>query len=262
MPQSEPSNIYERFGVTAMADEGIRPGGLKLTARALDFCRFPPRSAVLDVGCGNGVTVDYLRTEHDLWAFGIDASHVLAAIAQRRRIPIPLAIGTAEKLPFPDNAFDGLFLECTLSLLKDRNAVLAECHRVVRTGGKIVVTDVHVRNPAGLAGLGKLPSTSCLRGAEVRSVLQDRVHAAGFEIELWEDHSELLKEFAIEIVWTMGSMGAFWGLAGDQGINRDVIGDVIRRARPGYHMLIGQKTDTHRSGHLWALPACGAKDCP
>lgn len=66
MPQSSPRTIYDRFGITEMADDGIRPGGLRLTERALEFCRFPAQVPVLDVGCGNGATVHYLRTVHNL----------------------------------------------------------------------------------------------------------------------------------------------------------------------------------------------------
>ena len=259
MPQPMPGTIYERFGVTAIADEGIRPGGLKLTERALEFCRFGRQSPVLDVGCGNGATVHFLRTVHDLWAVGIDASSVLAGEARKRSASPPLVIGTAGRLPFSDNVFRGVFLECTLSLMSNRREVLGECHRVIRPAGKLVITDVHVRNPDGLAGLANLPQTSCLRGAEDPNVVQDRVRAAGFEIELWEDHSDLLKEFVMRIVWTMGSMNAFWGFAGDRVAEAGAVEEAVRDARPGYHLLIGHKTAAHGRCRRRPLPSRGEK---
>ena len=67
MSQSTSGTIYEHFGITETANEGIRPGGLKLTEGAVEFCRFAPQSPILDIGCGNGATVHYLQTFHDLW---------------------------------------------------------------------------------------------------------------------------------------------------------------------------------------------------
>jgi SAM-dependent methyltransferase len=194
------------------------------------------------VGCGNGATVHYLQTVHDLWVIGVDTSTILVGEALKRQAS-PLLIGTADRLPFGDNVFDGIFLECTLSLMKNSRKILAECHRVIRTGGRIIISDVYVRNPAGLAGLRKLPPTSCLRGAKVQSELTDEVRISGFEIELWEDHSDLLKDFAVKIVWTLGSMSAFWGLAGNQVTESGVMEETVRHARPGYHLLIGSKLD-------------------
>jgi arsenite methyltransferase len=242
MPQSRPCTIYERFGVTSPANEGIRPGGLKLTERAVTHCRFEPQAPILDMGCGNGATVQYLRSAHNLWAIGIDASHILAVESRKRSASCPLVIGDAGRSPFRDGAFDGLFLECTLSLMSDQNAVLAECHRVLRPGGAIVISDVHVRNPINAADLRKLPPASCLRGATEAEASQAKALAAGFEIELWEDHSDLLKDFAVRIIWTLGSMSAFWGLAGHDEIDPDVVEEIARRSRPGYHLLIGRKT--------------------
>jgi arsenite methyltransferase len=242
MRQSSPGTIYEHFGVTETANEGIRPGGLKLTERAMEFCRFAPQLTILDIGCGNGATVHYLQTIHNLWAIGIDTSSVLVGEARKRQAS-PLLMGTADRLPFGDSVFDGIFLECTLSLIKDSRNALAECRRVLRAGGKLVINDVYVRNPAGLAGLRKLPPTSCLRGAKVQSELKEEVRISGFEIELWEDHSYLLKDFAVKIVWTMGSMKAFWGLAGNQAKESGALEEAVRHARPGYHLLIGSKQD-------------------
>lgn len=224
-----------------MAHEGIRPGGLHLTERAVEFCGFASQSRVLDVGSGNGATVGYLQAVHDLQAVGLDASALLAGEARRRRPLAPLVIGTAGRLPFCDHAFDGLFLECTLSLTSDSLSILTECHRVIREGGAIIITDVNVRNPDVLAGLRKLPRTSCLQGAEAPSAVQGNVRAAGFEIELWEDHSDLLKDFAIRMIWTMGSMRAFWGFAGDGIVESDAFEEAVRHSRPGYHLLVGRK---------------------
>jgi arsenite methyltransferase len=50
------------------------PGGLHLTAWAVDFCGFAPGDRVLDVGCGYGVTGRYLSDEFGIRVVGIDIS--------------------------------------------------------------------------------------------------------------------------------------------------------------------------------------------
>ena len=46
---------YESAELHAVTGPAIRPGGLELTARALEFCSFPDSARLLDVGCGSGV---------------------------------------------------------------------------------------------------------------------------------------------------------------------------------------------------------------
>jgi ubiquinone/menaquinone biosynthesis C-methylase UbiE len=66
---------------------------------------------VLDVGCGKGFLVkDLMLACPGLEAFGLDISLYALMHAEKELIG-RLHLGTAEKLPFPDNSFD-----CVLSL--------------------------------------------------------------------------------------------------------------------------------------------------
>jgi ubiquinone/menaquinone biosynthesis C-methylase UbiE len=102
-----------------------------------------PGMTVLDVGCGKGFLVKDLMLEcPGLQAFGLDISLYALQTA-----PIELAgrlhLGTAEKLPFPDNSFD-----CVISLNTIHNfprpraiKAMAEIERVSKGSKSFVVVD-------------------------------------------------------------------------------------------------------------------------
>jgi arsenite methyltransferase len=241
MGESQHCKIYKHLGSTPLVVNGIRPGGLELTERAMALSSFIPGSPVLDIGCGNGVTLDYLQNVKRLKPIGIDLSSVLALGAHTRNPFFPILIGNAEKLPFRDNTFEGVILECTLSLIEDRLSALNECRRILRSSGRIIISDLYARNPAVIPGLRRLPRDCCLRGATESSELKELVKTAGFDVDLWEDHSDLLKEFAFQIVWSYGSMENFWGLTKEPLENHEEMSQAIRESRPGYFLLVGHK---------------------
>jgi SAM-dependent methyltransferase len=94
----------------------------------------------LDVGCGAGGTLAALGT-HGAWV-GVDAEPLALELCRRRGLR-RLAGGAAEALPFRE----GTFAACLcLDLLYHRNVAseagaLRECHRVLRRGGVLVLTD-------------------------------------------------------------------------------------------------------------------------
>jgi SAM-dependent methyltransferase len=94
----------------------------------------------LDVGCGAGGTLAVLATRGS-WV-GVDADPAALGLSRRRGLA-GLAGGSAEALPFRT----GTFTACLcLDLLYHRNILseggaLRECHRVLRPGGLLLVTD-------------------------------------------------------------------------------------------------------------------------
>lgn len=241
MAPANRETVYENLGVSPLTREGIRPGGLRLTERAVEFCGFERDARILDIGSGNGATIHYLRTAHDLVAIGLDYSPALAREAMRRCEDAPVSVGAGNRLPFGDGVFDGIFMECSLSLMSGRCEVLGECHRVTRSDGLIVVSDVQVGSPSALDNVRASLGKSCLATAGTAWEAQDLVEDAGFQIELWEDHSRLLRDFAVRIIWELGSMSAFWGWNADDRLAPGSIEEAVRRSNPGYFLLIGRK---------------------
>jgi SAM-dependent methyltransferase len=94
----------------------------------------------LDVGCGAGGTLEELARQGS-WV-GVDADPTALGLSRRRGLA-RLAGSNAEALPFRG----GTFAACLcLDLLYHRNVgsesvALKECHRVLRPGGLLLVTD-------------------------------------------------------------------------------------------------------------------------
>ena len=133
-------DIPERL--RAVTGDAIRPGGLALTERAAGFCDFSKGSGIVDIGCGFGTTLNYLRDRHDFRVCGIDIS---ARLSESHGQPVIQA--SADSLPFGAGVFDGVFCECVLSLLSFPENALCEFHRVLQPGGYLVLSDIYLRNP-------------------------------------------------------------------------------------------------------------------
>jgi SAM-dependent methyltransferase len=128
----------------------------------------------LDVGCGTGGTLAVLA-EQGTWV-GIDADPAALGLSRRRGLA-RLAGSVAEALPFRA----GTFAACLcLDLLYHRSVVseggaLGECHRVLRAGGLLLVTD------SAFQWL-RSAHDEAVHGARryTRRQLVERVRAAGF----------------------------------------------------------------------------------
>ena len=121
--------LYQQEALRAVTGETIRPGGFALTDRAMALCKMTEGGKVLDVGCGTGASVRYLRKKYHLHAVGLDASAGLLLEGHESNPEIPLARATASSMPIGDGRLAGILCECVLSLTCDPLAVLREFHR-------------------------------------------------------------------------------------------------------------------------------------
>ena len=232
--------LYEAKEMRAVTGPAIRPGGLTLTKRALTLCRIPAGARVLDAGCGVGATVEFLSRERGHAAFGVDTSSLLLKEAMREKPNLGLLQASAENLPFPDRCFSALFCECVLSLLHDPVSALTEFARILNPGGFLVLSDVYARMPDEASSLQHMPIRCCIRGAVGRKQIVAMVEESGLTAILWEDHSALLKQLAGQLIFSYGSLNAFWA-ATCSGEDPVLIRKTVRRARPGYYLLIAIK---------------------
>lgn len=204
-----PPPLWERPALRAAAGATLRPGGFALTDRLAELVGLGPGMDVLDVGCGLGATVARLRARHGVRALGVEPS--AAQLAEARSAPGAAALegallpGSAQDLPFPPDYFDVLFCECVLSLTPDPAAALAEFARVLRPGGRLALTDVTRHHDAApSASPPAFPeddgTATCARSPFDAPELAALVADAGFDVEIQEDHSHLLKELAARLI--------------------------------------------------------------
>jgi ubiquinone/menaquinone biosynthesis C-methylase UbiE len=174
---------------------------------------------------------------------GVDPSDVLLGETQRESERLPVIRALGECLPFACAVFDAVLAECSLSVTANVDRVLRECARVLKAGGRLLVSDVYARNPDGAVEVRGLPIECCLTGAVSKEDWISRVEAGGFEVTLWEDHSQALREFAARLILSYGSMDAFWGRF-RKNVQKDAIEETrcaISKARPGYFLLIARR---------------------
>jgi ubiquinone/menaquinone biosynthesis C-methylase UbiE len=94
---------------------------------------------VLDVGCGPGSVLEQLAAGFDIEGVGVDASAKMIEVARREAPGIEFHAGRAEQLPFDDESFDGVVSRMVVHHL-DRRRAFAEMRRVLRPGGRVVIT--------------------------------------------------------------------------------------------------------------------------
>ena len=126
-------------------------------AVGLDLLRVQPGERVLELGCGaGGALVALARAVGPAGhVVGLDLSPgmIRQAAARLRRAGLAeraeLLVGDANSIPCSEGSFDALFTAFTLELFDTPEIplVLAECRRVLRTGGRVAVVSLSRSDP-------------------------------------------------------------------------------------------------------------------
>ncbi len=88
---------------------------------------------LLEVGCGTGVWMEFLKKNGFTEPVGLDLSMDMLLQAKKKGLK-KLVNGTALKLPFPDDSFDLTYFVTSLEFITDRKRALLEAARVSRKG--------------------------------------------------------------------------------------------------------------------------------
>ncbi len=152
---------------------------------------------LLEIASGSGGPALFLAEAFGASIVGIDINPSGIAAANATAAERGLAslatfrlADATEPLPFVDRSFDAIQSIDSINHLRDRAAVLAECHRVLRRGGNLLYTD-----PVVVTGV--VTSEEIALRSSIGFFLfmpdgenQRLIREAGFEIVLHEDVTE------------------------------------------------------------------------
>lgn len=228
-------------GVIANPPEGVlRPGGLRLTRRLAGVCAFVRGAKIVDVGCGTGITVEYLRDNYGLCAAGVDIAEIRLQEGRVRTAGLPLMRADGAALPFADKSVDGVLAECSLSIMRDLGKVLAEMYRILAPGGKLAITDMYMRDDSAVRARCAR-NADCASGVKTYSEWTEILAEQGFCLKVWEDQSVYLKEFVARYIMEHGSTDALWQCL-DQRLEDYALSRQVLKSKLGYFLLVAEKS--------------------
>jgi ubiquinone/menaquinone biosynthesis C-methylase UbiE len=168
----------------------------------------PPTDAEISLGCGNPVALASLQTGElvldigsgagaDLFpaaqrvgpagkVIGVDMLEEMLARArktaqQRGYTNVEFRLGDASHLPVEENSVDVVMSNCVINLVDDKGQVFREAYRVLKSGGRLAISDIVTDRPFSLAMRSDPEAWSaCVTGALPESEYLSLITQAGF----------------------------------------------------------------------------------
>jgi SAM-dependent methyltransferase len=168
-----------------------------------------PEGANLGVGCGSPTAIDRLlpgETVVDLGSgagmdaflaarqvgpsgrvIGVDMTDAMLEKAREnaRKTGLEATVefrkGNIEALPIESGSVDAIISNCVINLSPQKDRVYAEAFRVLRPGGRIMISDVVLERPLPEAVLHSIDAyIGCVGGATLRDEYLETIAKAGF----------------------------------------------------------------------------------
>jgi arsenite methyltransferase len=147
-----------------------------------------PGETVLDLGSGGGIDVllSARRVGPAGKAYGLDMTEEMLDLARANAEAagagnVEFLHGQIEAIPLPDDSVDVIISNCVINLSTDRAAVFAESFRVLRTGGRLGISDILAEDRLTAAQQAERGAqVGCIAGAPSFAEYRDGLTAAGF----------------------------------------------------------------------------------
>ena len=167
-----------------------------------------PEGANLGLGCGNPVALASLmrgETVLDLGSgAGFDCFLAASKVGEEGRVigvdmtpemvekarqnankgdfgNVEFRLGDIEDLPVGDSSVDVVISNCVINLSPDKRGVFSEAFRVLRPGGRLMVSDVVLLKPLPKSLLDSVEAyVGCVAGAAIKDDYLGAMRAAGF----------------------------------------------------------------------------------
>ena len=168
----------------------------------LAFGHIRAGDTVLDLGSGAGkdVFLAAVKVGAGGKAIGVDMTPEMLDLARRNAVKFQAATGLAnvefreggiEELPLEDASADVAISNCVINLSPDKPRVFREVYRVLKPGGRMIVSDIVLNKPLPEAARGDAGLyAACIAGALPREEYLQAMRDAGFRrIELLDDQA-------------------------------------------------------------------------
>ncbi len=179
-----------KMGYSAQELQSV-PSGSNLglgCGNPLAIASIRPGETVLDLGSGAGF--DAFLAARELQGtgqvIGVDMTPEMLGKARRNAVRsgysnVEFRLGEIEALPVADASVDLIISNCVINLSPDKARVFREAYRVLRTGGRLAISDVVAFVPLPADWREDADSlSSCIAGADTREALEGWLREAGF----------------------------------------------------------------------------------
>jgi ubiquinone/menaquinone biosynthesis C-methylase UbiE len=143
-----PSNEVERWSALRVWIFSLFNRNPESNSAAVDRLGLDSDDRFLDLGCGLGAALEHAATTGAQTA-GIDPSPSMVDRAAERVPQAEVRLGSAESIPFEDDAFTAAISVSTYHHWADADAGLDEVRRVLAHGGRLLIVERKLKRSAG-----------------------------------------------------------------------------------------------------------------
>jgi SAM-dependent methyltransferase len=216
MSRSMENAVRKNYGAVARSGLSSRDAGVRSVAEAFGYspeelaiipdqanlglsCGNPtafaslrPGEVVVDLGSGGGLDVFLAAAKVGPTgrAIGIDMTPEMIDLARRNQARgvagapltnVEFHLAPIDQLPLEGESVDCVISNCVINLAADKGAVFREIARILKSGGRVAISDIALKRPLpDELAVNLMAYVGCIAGAIFVSEYESGLRAAGF----------------------------------------------------------------------------------